>query len=329
MKSPNDKTRKISIAVSLVLSLLLVQGAMAASAYPRYRLSPAAPHVSDSVTFFIAKGMYPNSCIPSYAASFTTRQIPIECKTTRAPCPNLYRIAVEYDSISRKIDSLIAFSGAQSVCRYIYNNDTVYYVVSPCCDRFNYLYNKNGVLLCAPDGGESGHGDGRCPDFFQKATDKTSMGGIGASSYGTGGSACLQVLTDYGPLFRFGKLAAGSYQVYDARDSAKQLFQFTVSAAATAVRPDAKKTAAPRRTGDFSLGLCDGSIVLSLAKPERLAITAFRPDGRSILRIGRDVFSAGLHRISLGKGAPAGVFIFRVDGAGWSRTMVFNGAQGQ
>ena len=43
--------------------------------------------------------------------------------------------------------------------------DTYYYITSDCCDQFNYLYTKNCELVCAPDGGFTGMGDGNCPDF--------------------------------------------------------------------------------------------------------------------------------------------------------------------
>lgn len=40
-----------------------------------------------------------------------------------------------------------------------------YYITSECCDQFNYLYDDNCNLVCAPDGGFSGAGDGNCPSF--------------------------------------------------------------------------------------------------------------------------------------------------------------------
>ncbi len=45
--------------------------------------------------------------------------------------------------------------------------DTVayYYITSGCCDQYNYLYNENCEVVCAPDGGFTGKGDQKCPDF--------------------------------------------------------------------------------------------------------------------------------------------------------------------
>ncbi|MEK7652954.1 MAG: hypothetical protein AAB358_00500 [Patescibacteria group bacterium] len=46
-----------------------------------------------------------------------------------------------------------------------YQNKIVYYVSSPCCDQYNYLYDDNNKVICAPDGGFTGNGNGKCSDF--------------------------------------------------------------------------------------------------------------------------------------------------------------------
>lgn len=43
------------------------------------------------------------------------------------------------------------------------NEQPVYLVTAPCCDRFNPLYDREGRRICAPTGGFSGAGDGTCP----------------------------------------------------------------------------------------------------------------------------------------------------------------------
>jgi len=53
----------------------------------------------------------------------------------------------------------------QSIWQYEYAGRTVYYVPAQCCDMFGSLYDAEGTLICAPDGGITGKGDGRCPDF--------------------------------------------------------------------------------------------------------------------------------------------------------------------
>ena len=56
----------------------------------------------------------------------------------------------------------------QSIWRYEYKGQIVYYVPPICCDQSSILYDANGNVICSPDGGFSGNGDGRCPDFFQE-----------------------------------------------------------------------------------------------------------------------------------------------------------------
>lgn len=52
------------------------------------------------------------------------------------------------------------------VVRYEYRGRTVYYVPAVCCDQLSSLYDEEGNVICSPDGGVNGMGDGRCPDFF-------------------------------------------------------------------------------------------------------------------------------------------------------------------
>lgn len=52
---------------------------------------------------------------------------------------------------------------------YIYKGKKVYLGKAPCCDNFDLLYDENCNEICAPTGGFSGRGDGRCPDFIKEA----------------------------------------------------------------------------------------------------------------------------------------------------------------
>lgn len=56
-----------------------------------------------------------------------------------------------------------------SITRYLFEGDTVYYVPPFCCDMTSVLYSSDGEVLCAPDGGLAGTGDGQCADFHQQA----------------------------------------------------------------------------------------------------------------------------------------------------------------
>lgn len=55
-----------------------------------------------------------------------------------------------------------------SISEYIYQSDTVYFISSYCCDIMSELYSINCELICHPDGGITGKGDGKCNDFFDK-----------------------------------------------------------------------------------------------------------------------------------------------------------------
>lgn len=50
--------------------------------------------------------------------------------------------------------------------RYTYRDATVYYLPAACCDIPSELFDAAGRLVCLPDGGFTGDGDGRCTDFF-------------------------------------------------------------------------------------------------------------------------------------------------------------------
>jgi hypothetical protein len=48
-------------------------------------------------------------------------------------------------------------------------SSSYYFVPEQCCDRFSSLYDADCQVLCAPDGGLTGRGNGRCPDSFSKS----------------------------------------------------------------------------------------------------------------------------------------------------------------
>ena len=59
------------------------------------------------------------------------------------------------------------------IYRYNYQEKEVYYVTGRCCDIPGKVYNMYGNIICEPDGGITGKGDGRCPDFFEQRKDET------------------------------------------------------------------------------------------------------------------------------------------------------------
>ena len=51
------------------------------------------------------------------------------------------------------------------IYRYQYGGQTVYYITAPCCDQYSEVFDTKGNLVCHPDGGMTGKGDGKCADF--------------------------------------------------------------------------------------------------------------------------------------------------------------------
>jgi hypothetical protein len=71
-----------------------------------------------------------------------------------------------------KFESEAVGNPPQSIWQYSYNGKTVYYVPAQCCDQFSVLYDSEGKILCAPDGGFSVTGDRKCTDFFSNRKDE-------------------------------------------------------------------------------------------------------------------------------------------------------------
>ncbi len=55
------------------------------------------------------------------------------------------------------------------VWRVDVNDKPHYYITSRCCDIMSELYDAECTLVCHPDGGITGTGDGLCPDGFDLA----------------------------------------------------------------------------------------------------------------------------------------------------------------
>jgi hypothetical protein len=69
-------------------------------------------------------------------------------------------------SVIRELETQPVASPPAYVARYDYKGETVYFVPQRCCDVTSVVYRSSGAVMCQPDGGFAGTGDGRCPDFF-------------------------------------------------------------------------------------------------------------------------------------------------------------------
>ncbi len=55
------------------------------------------------------------------------------------------------------------------VDEYSYKGKKVYLFTADCCDFYNIAYDDICKRICAPSGGFTGGGDGKCPDFDSTA----------------------------------------------------------------------------------------------------------------------------------------------------------------
>lgn len=60
-----------------------------------------------------------------------------------------------------------------AIYRYTYRGEPVYFRISRCCDIRSMVYDRNGSVICEPDGGIAAIRDERCPDFFVARSEET------------------------------------------------------------------------------------------------------------------------------------------------------------
>ena len=96
--------------------------------------------------------------------SFLSLIFILACNQSTAPDENPEWI----NDLIKKYQSEPVGNPPQSIWRYEYKGIIVYYVPPQCCDQFSTLYDMLSNVICAPNGGITGRGDGRCPDFFEE-----------------------------------------------------------------------------------------------------------------------------------------------------------------
>lgn len=72
--------------------------------------------------------------------------------------------------LSNRYTQEVRMNPPRKIYSYRYKDSLVYYVTAPCCDFFSDLYNTSCELIAHPDGGITGKGDGRLPDFHSLKT---------------------------------------------------------------------------------------------------------------------------------------------------------------
>lgn len=73
--------------------------------------------------------------------------------------------------LQRQIAEEPATNPPSQILRFELVGRPVYYRPPYCCDIQGVLYSEDGTVLCHPDGGFTGTGDGRCPEFFTRRRD--------------------------------------------------------------------------------------------------------------------------------------------------------------
>jgi len=74
--------------------------------------------------------------------------------------------------VQHKIDSIKKeprWNPPAQVDEYVYNDKHVFLFSADCCDFFNMLYDSSCKNICAPSGGITGRGDGKCAAFSKTA----------------------------------------------------------------------------------------------------------------------------------------------------------------
>jgi hypothetical protein len=72
--------------------------------------------------------------------------------------------------IEKKIDEIkseTTWNPPAQIWKWETTENTYYYITSDCCDQWNYLYDEKCNVVCAPDGGINGMGDGNCPELSE------------------------------------------------------------------------------------------------------------------------------------------------------------------
>ena len=93
----------------------------------------------------------------------------ISCSATQSPIQNVPLC------INNKIESFKKEpkqNPTRSITQYSYKGKKVYYISTPCCDQLSEVFDSNCNLLGHPDGGYTGRGDGKLPDFKKAAKDE-------------------------------------------------------------------------------------------------------------------------------------------------------------
>ena len=141
-------------------NFLLATSLLLATACAHQQVSvttPITPPASGEVSNDTRAPTSANTIDPVYAHQ-------IESDTTHRPAWLEARIAVVLAERKR--------NPITRILRYQYEGQAVYYISAPCCDQFSEVFDTKGNLICHPDGGITGKGDGKCRYFEKRKTNE-------------------------------------------------------------------------------------------------------------------------------------------------------------
>ncbi len=138
------------------------------SVRPRRLVGPPARPLNFTVRRHGMRHRAPTVLLALLAASLTAHA------QTNIP-PFVAKLIAHYKSVPLE-------GSPRSISRYIYKGEPVYYVPPMwCCDIPSLLYDGKGNLICRPDGGFTGLGDGKCPDFLKERSHREVLWSMGTA----------------------------------------------------------------------------------------------------------------------------------------------------
>ncbi|MEJ7737844.1 MAG: hypothetical protein WKF97_10495 [Chitinophagaceae bacterium] len=84
-------------------------------------------------------------------------------KDVPADTPSCVKIQIE------QLKNQAKRNPAAEINEYIYKGRKVFLISAECCDQYNKLIDAKCNYICAPSGGLTGKGDGKCTDFLENA----------------------------------------------------------------------------------------------------------------------------------------------------------------
>lgn len=95
-----------------------------------------------------------------------TASVVVLCAIIGIACTPVADRPAWLDEVIAELESEPVANPPALIAAYDYRGQTVFYLPPRCCDVPSTVYGPTGTVLCSADGGLTGRGDGRCPDFF-------------------------------------------------------------------------------------------------------------------------------------------------------------------